>query len=54
MATPHVDGGGALYLSTHPTATPLEVEMAVRAAALATGTMSKDARPITREVVASF
>jgi subtilisin family serine protease len=32
MATPHVTGAAALYLSTHPTATPTQVKSALQAA----------------------
>jgi subtilisin family serine protease len=54
MATPHVAGGAALYLSTHTTATPSSVETALKNAAVSTGTSSKDGRAIKREYVRSF
>jgi subtilisin family serine protease len=54
MATPHVAGGAALYLSTHTTASPSSVETALKNAAVATGTTSKDGRAITREYVRTF
>jgi aqualysin 1 len=53
MASPHVTGGGALYRSTHST-TPAGVEAALKSAAVATGTTSKDGRAITRENVGGF
>ncbi len=54
MASPHVGGGGALYLSTHTTATPTSVETAMKSAAQLTGTLSKSGGPISREYVAGF
>jgi subtilisin family serine protease len=54
MASPHVAGGGALYLSTHSGATQSTVESALKAAAVNTGKTSKDGRTITRERVAGF
>jgi subtilisin family serine protease len=54
MASPHVAGGGALYLSTHSGATQSTVESALKAAATNTGKASKDGRTITREYVGSF
>lgn len=54
MASPHVDGGGALYLSTHSGASPATVEAALKGAAQSTGTRSKDGRAITREYVGGF
>lgn len=54
MASPHVGGGGALYLSTHPSDTPPAVETALKAAAQTPGTTSKDGRSILREYVRSF
>jgi subtilisin family serine protease len=53
MASPHVAGGGALYLSTH-SATPSGIESALKAAAVNTGNRSKDGRTITREYVGGF
>ena len=46
MASPHVAGTGALYLSTHPTANAAAVESALKADSVATGTKSKDGRDI--------
>ena len=46
MASPHVGGTGALYLSTHPTANAAAVESALKADSVATGTKSKDGRDI--------
>jgi aqualysin 1 len=54
MATPHVAGGAALYLSTHTTSSPSSVETALKNAAVATGTTSKDGRAIKREYVRTF
>jgi aqualysin 1 len=54
MASPHVAGAAALYLSSNPTATPAEVESAIKAAAVSTNTQSKDGRAITRLNVGSF
>lgn len=54
MASPHVAGGAALYLSTHTSATPGSVETALKNAAVTTGTSSKDGRAITREYVRTF
>jgi aqualysin 1 len=54
MATPHVAGGAALYLSTHATASPSSVETALKNSAVSTGTSSKDGRAITREYVRTF
>jgi aqualysin 1 len=54
MSSPHVAGAAALYLSNNPTATPAQVESAIKAAAVATGTNSKDGRAITRLNVAGF
>jgi aqualysin 1 len=51
MATPHVAGGGALYLSTNASASPSSVESALMSAAQPTGTTSKDGRTIKREYV---
>jgi len=53
MASPHVAGGGALYLSTH-TGDSSSVEMALKSAATSTGTKSKDGRTIVREYVRGF
>jgi aqualysin 1 len=54
MATPHVAGGAALYLSTHTSASPSTVESALKSAAANTGKRSKDGRTITREYVGGF
>jgi subtilisin family serine protease len=54
MASPHVTGGGALYRAGHPSATPLDVETALRGARVATGTTSKDGNPILLENVGGF
>ncbi len=54
MASPHVGGGGALYLSKQTSATPSAVEAALKAAAQATGTLSKSGAPIKREFVGGF
>lgn len=54
MATPHVVGGAALYLSNNPTASPGTVETALRNAATTTTNTSKDGRKIIREYVGGF
>ena len=54
MASPHVAGGAALYLSTHPSASPSAVESALLGAATATTKKSKDGRTIIREDVHTF
>ena len=54
MASPHVAGGGALYLSTHTGASPSSVETALRNAATTTTNKSKDGRTITRLHVGGF
>jgi subtilisin family serine protease len=54
MATPHVAGGAALYLSTHTSASPSSVETALKNATVSTGTSSKDGRAIKREYVGAF
>jgi subtilisin family serine protease len=54
MASPHTAGGAALYLSTHPGATPVDVEAALNGAAEVTGTLSKDGRAIRRLWVGGF
>jgi subtilisin family serine protease len=46
MSAPHVAGTAALYLSSHPTASPAAVEAALKSASVGTGTKSKDGRPI--------
>jgi serine protease len=54
MASPHGAGGGALYLSGHPTASPASVEAALKADAQSTGTTSKDGKPVRRQYVGSY
>ncbi|MBW3654126.1 MAG: S8 family serine peptidase, partial [Actinobacteria bacterium] len=54
MASPHTAGGGALYLSSHSGSAPGTVEAALKSAATATNTLSKDGRPITRLHVGGF
>ena len=54
MASPHVGGAGALYLSSNTTKTPAEVEAALKAAALTTTKQSKDGRTITLLYVGGF
>jgi subtilisin family serine protease len=54
MAAPHVGGGGALYLSTHASTSPVDVEMISKANAVSTGTQSKDDRQITRLYARDF
>jgi subtilisin family serine protease len=54
MASPHGAGGGALYLSSHTTATPSAVEQQLKADAVLTGTSSKDGRAIRRLYVGTY
>jgi subtilisin family serine protease len=54
MASPHGAGGGALYLSTNTGSSPAAVEGALKSAAPATGTTSKDGRGIVREYVGGY
>jgi hypothetical protein len=55
MASPHVGGGGALYLSRNAGASAAAVESALKGEADdATGTTSKDRRTITRLYVGGF
>jgi subtilisin family serine protease len=54
MASPHVAGGGALYLSSHTTATPASVESALKSAATTTVNKSKDGRTIKRLWVGGY
>jgi subtilisin family serine protease len=54
MASPHVAGGGALYLSTHTDASPSSVEAALKAAAMTATNKSKDGGTITRLYVRDF
>src|SRR5215207_7691959 len=51
MASPHVAGGGALYLSTHTSTGPSLVEGALKSAAQTLSTKSKDNHAIVREYV---
>jgi aqualysin 1 len=53
MASPHVAGAGALYLSTH-TGDPSSVESALKSVATTTANQSKDGRTITRLHVDGF
>ncbi|WP_161606396.1 S8 family peptidase [Microlunatus speluncae] len=48
MAAPHGAGAAALYLSKHRTATPAQVEAALKKAATSTGSKSKDGAAIKR------
>lgn len=54
MASPHVGGGGALYLSSNAVASPTSVEAALKAAAQTPGTTSKDGAAIRREHVGGY
>jgi subtilisin family serine protease len=54
MAAPHAAGTAVLYLSAHPRANPVLVEKMLRAAAVATGTASKDGQPIELLSAAGF
>ena len=54
MASPHVAGTAALYLSSHPGALPGDVETAIKATALATGTVSRDSRAIQLDNAGQF
>lgn len=54
MASPHVAGGGALYLSTQTAATPATVEAALKADATVTSNKSKDGRTIIRLWVGKY
>ncbi len=54
MASPHVAGGGALYLSGNTGAPPATVESALKSAAATTANKSKDGRTITRLYVGTF
>jgi subtilisin family serine protease len=54
MASPHVGGAGALYLSSHAGASPATVETSIKAAAEAMSSKSKDGRQIQLLDVATF
>ena len=57
MAAPHVAGGAALYLSSHPGASPTAVERALKASARTQSALSKnpsDSRHVTLEYVGGF
>jgi subtilisin family serine protease len=54
MASPHVAGAAALFLSSNPAATPAQIESAIKASAVNTNTQSKDGRAITRLNVGGF
>jgi aqualysin 1 len=54
QASPHVGGGGALYLSSRTGASPSRVETALKDAAKKPGTESKDGRAILLEYVGRF
>ena len=53
-AAPHVGGAAGLYLSTNPTATAGQVEAALKADAVLTGTNSRDGRAIRLVNVARY
>jgi subtilisin family serine protease len=54
MASPHGAGGGALYRSSHTSATPSSVESALKSAAKTSGTNSKSGGAIKLENVDPF
>jgi subtilisin family serine protease len=54
QASPHVGGGGALYLSSRTGASPSRVETALKDAAKKPDTKSKDGRAILLEYVGRF
>jgi subtilisin family serine protease len=54
QASPHVGGGGALYLSSRTGASPSRVETALKDAAKKPDTKSKDGREILLEYVGRF
>ena len=54
MAAPHVGGGAALYLSSHPSASSSAVEGALKDAATNLGTKSEDGRAVLLENVGGF
>jgi aqualysin 1 len=54
MASPHGAGGAALYLSSHTSASPANVESALKSSATTTSNKSKDGRTITRLYVGNY
>jgi subtilisin family serine protease len=54
MASPHVAGTGALYLSSHTTTVPAQVESQLKANAMSPGTRSKDGRSIRLVYAGSY
>jgi subtilisin family serine protease len=54
MASPHVAGTGALYLSSHTGASAATVESSLKANAVSTGTMSKDGRAIKLDYAGNY
>jgi subtilisin family serine protease len=54
MASPHVGGTAALFLSSHAGLTPAAVEQALKADAVATGTVSKSGGAIKRVNAAGY
>jgi subtilisin family serine protease len=54
MASPHVAGGAALYLSSHTSASLATVEAALGAAVTTTSKKTKDGRTIVRLNVGTF
>ena len=54
MASPHVAGGGALYLSKLTTSAPVTVESSLRSLAQVTGKVSKSGASISREFVGTL
>jgi len=54
MASPHVGGTGALYLSSHVGSLPVSVESALKLDSAATGTTSKDGRAIKLVYAGSY
>jgi serine protease len=54
MASPHVAGSGALFLSSNPSASPATVESNLKSQALGFGTVSKDGRAIRIVNVRNF
>lgn len=54
MASPHVAGSGALFLSLYPNSSPVDVENFLKTKAVTTGTKSKDGVAIKIDNVASL